>query len=310
MTLLPSDTFQMLHLLLQQTFGSDVQVEACQVVNDHQDYWALIVQLRQPSIKVSVKLAGPNAPSPYSFDRTALLHRLVTQHTSIPMPDIVAVDTSYRQWPWRYLIKTYLPGQEWAVVQPNLTADELADAYTQIGKAVAELHSLSFPGFGDVSADGTVQAADSFLTALAQRVQRHIASPRLVQCALSVLESRASLFKLVEARLCHEDLHRHNILFHQVGGRWQLATILDFDKAWAGHHEIDLARMELWHGQTGEGFWAAYEANIPLDPLYSQRRPVFQFIWCLEYAADTPAHLNDTWRLCEILGIPPITDFS
>jgi thiamine kinase-like enzyme len=177
--------------------------------------------------------------------------------------------------------QTHLPGQEWAVVQPNSPLTNCSMP-TSDRKAVAELHSLSFPGFGDVSADGTVQAADSFLTALAQRVERHIASPRLVQCALSVLESRASLFNLVEARLCHEDLHRHNILFHQVGGRWQLATLLDFDKAWAGHHEIDLARMELWHEQTGEGFWAAYEANIPRDPFYSQRRPVYQFIWCLE----------------------------
>ncbi|MBI5959260.1 MAG: aminoglycoside phosphotransferase family protein [Chloroflexi bacterium] len=309
MSLLPPNTFQMLYLLLQQTFGSTVQVEECQVVNDQQDYWALIIQLRRPSIKVSMKLAGPNAPSPYSFDRIAVLHRLVSQHTTIPMPEIVAVDTSYRQWPWRYLIKTYIPGQEWAVIHPHLTTDELIDAYRQVGRAVAELHSLSFSGFGDFLADGTVQVEDSFLTALAHRVERHIASPRLVQCALSVLESHADLFIPVEARLCHEDLHKYNILFHQVGGRWQLATLLDFDKAWAGHHEIDLARMELWHGQTGEGFWAAYEEIIPRDPLYVQRRPVYQFIWCLEYADDSPEHLKDTRRLCDILGLPPITDF-
>lgn len=266
----------MLHQLLQQTFGSDVQVEACQVVNAQQDYWALVVQLRRPSIKVSVKLAGPNAPSPYSFDRTAVLHRR----------------------------------QEWAVVQPRLTADERVDTYRQIGRAVAELHSLSFSGFGDFLADGTIQAEESYLAALAHRVERHVASPRLGQRVLSVLESRASLFNPVEARLCHEDLHRYNILFHRVDGRWQLATILDFDKAWAGHHEIDLARMELWREQTGEGFWAAYEAIIPPDPLYAQRRPIYQFIWCLEYAENTPAHLQDTQRLCDILGLPPITDFS
>lgn len=307
---LPPDTLQMLHQLLQQTFGSDVQVEACQEVNSQQDYWALVVQLRRPSIKVSVKLAGPNAPSPYSFDRTAVLHRLVSERTAVPMPDIVAIDTSYRQWPWRYLIKTYIPGQEWAVVQPRLTADERVDAYRQIGRAVAELHSLSFSGFGDFLADGTIQAEESYLAALAHRVERHIASSRLVQRVLSVLESRASLFNPVEARLCHEDLHRYNILFHRVDGRWQLATILDFDKAWAGHHEIDLARMELWREQTGKGFWAAYEAIIPLDPLYAQRRPIYQFIWCLEYAQNTPAHLQDTQRLCDILGLPPITDFS
>ncbi len=310
MTLLPPDTFQTLHQILQQTFGSEVQIKEYQIMNSQADYWALIVQLRPPSIKVIVKLAGSNAAHFYSFDRTAVLNRLIRQHTSIPMPEIVAMDTTYRQWPWRYLIKTYLPGEEWADVLPKLSADERVDAYTQIGRAVAELHSISFAGFGNFSEDGTVQAETSFLAALTQRVKRHITSPRLLRMALSVLESYASLFNIVEARLCHEDLHKYNLLFHHDDGRWQLATILDFDKAWAGHHEIDLARMELWHGQTGEGFWPAYEETIQLDPFYSQRRPVYQFIWCLEYAEDTPAHLNDTQQLCDVLGLPPITDFS
>jgi fructosamine-3-kinase len=310
MILLPSDTFQAFNLLLQQTFGTDVQIEECQVVNSQHDYWALIVQLQHPTLKVLVKLAGPNAAPFYSFDRTVGLNRLVCQHTSIPMPKIVAIDTSYRQWPWRYLIQTYISGEEWAEVLPNLNRDERHDAYAQIGRAVAELHRISFSEFGGFSEDGIVQAEPSFLDALTQRIQRHITSQGLVEMALSVLESHAALLHPDQATLCHEDLHRHNILFHPIDGHWQLATILDFDKAWAGHHEIDLARMELWHGQTGEGFWPAYEALIPIASDYAQRRPIYQFIWCLEFARNTPDHLSDTQRLCDFLGLPPITRFS
>jgi aminoglycoside phosphotransferase (APT) family kinase protein len=299
----------MLHLLLRQTFGSDVQIETYQVVNDQQDYWALIVQLQRPRLKVLIKLAGPKAAHFYSFDRTAVLNRLIRQQTSIPMPEIVAIDTSYTQWPWRYLIQTYVPGEEWADVLPKLDAHERTDAYGQIGRAIAELHRISFSEFGVFAEDGTVQAESSLVDALTTRIQRHITSSRLTEMALSVIESHAALLRLTRATLCHEDLHRHNILFHYINGRWQLATILDFDKAWAGHHEIDLARMDLWHGQTGDGFWPAYQAIIPLDPDYPQRRPVYQFIWCLEFAVNTPAHLQDTQRLCEMLGLPPITSF-
>jgi hypothetical protein len=60
----------MLHLLLQQTFGSDAQVEACQVVNDQQDYWAC-QPVTQPSVKVSNWLVQRTVP--YSFDRMAVL---------------------------------------------------------------------------------------------------------------------------------------------------------------------------------------------------------------------------------------------
>jgi aminoglycoside phosphotransferase (APT) family kinase protein len=307
---LPPDTLDTLTLLLQQTFGTRVQIKNYRVVNHHEDYWALIVRLREPSLAVSVKLAGPRAPHAYAFDRTAMFHQLVAARTSIRMPEIVGIDVSYQHWPWRTLIKTYLPGQEWAVVRPRLDQDELADAYRQIGTAVAELHQITFPGFGDITSDGTVQAETDFATALRTREQRFISSPRLIELALSVLESRAELLAPAEARLCHEDLHKYNLLFHRVKGRWTLATVLDFDKAWAGHHEIDLARMELWHEQTGAGFWPAYHALISTDPLYEQRRPVYQFLWCLEFAAPTPAHLADTQRLCQALGLPPITEFS
>jgi hypothetical protein len=33
----------------------------------------------------------------------------------------------------------------------------------------------------------------------------------------------------------------------------RLATIQDFEKAWAGHSETDLARLEFWRGMTSVG---------------------------------------------------------
>jgi fructosamine-3-kinase len=105
-------------------------------------------------------------------------------------------------------------------------------------------------------------------------------------------------------------LHQYNILFHQVHGHWQLAAILDFDKAWAGHHEIDLARLDLWDGMTQTDFWQTYQRVLPIDPLYAQRRPVYQLLWCLEYADSTPKHLADTQRVCQELNIPLVTNFD
>jgi fructosamine-3-kinase len=90
---------------------------------------------------------------------------------------------------------------------------------------------------------------------------------------------------------------------------WCLAAILDFEKAWAGHHETDLARMAFWTGMTSASYWCAYERIRAIEPLYRQRCPVYQLLWCLEYARPTPAHLCDTQRLCEDLGIAPIERF-
>jgi aminoglycoside phosphotransferase (APT) family kinase protein len=307
-TLIPHDLFLE---LLRQTFGARVELGHTTVSKQRHDYLVLLVQLRRPALKVVIKLAGPEAPLASAFDRTAMLHRLVAAYTSIPMPEVLAVNMAYQPWPWRYFIRTYIPGREWAVVRPKINDTELADARRQIGEAVAQLHMLHFPAFGDLMADGSIQGDAACLVGLKTHAQAIIKSAPLQDLFFAALESRRQLFiDDQQASLCHEDLHKYNLLFQHRAGRWQLATILDFDKAWAGPHESDLARMELWQDTMGKEFWEAYEAIYPVNPLYPQRRPVYQLLWCLECAWPTPEHLADTQGLCAELGLPRLEHFE
>ena len=100
---LERDTRALLVQLLHERFGSQVELVDMTVANRLEDYVVLLATLRHPTLSVVVKLAGPRAPYPYPFDRTALFHRLVATHTTIPMPEVLAVDVSYQAWPWRYL---------------------------------------------------------------------------------------------------------------------------------------------------------------------------------------------------------------
>jgi len=308
---LSDETRTMLLELLQSIYGSDAGIGDVKVVNQHHDYAALLLDLNNPALKLAVKLAGREAPYSYPFDRTAYWHQLVSQQTSIPMPKIIAVDVSYQNYPWRYLIKTFITGEVWADVRPQLHGEDLRRAYEQIGQAVGELHSLTFEQFGDVNPDDVQAAHGDFYTVLIERVKASIRNERIRQDFLNLLEANQSLFaNVTQPRLCHEDLHPYNILFQQSAGEWQLATILDFDKAWAGHHEIDLAKLTLWDGMTGEGFWEHYTEVMKIDDGYLERQPFYQLWWCLEYAANMPKHLKDTRRLCDLLGFPPIEQFE
>ncbi len=297
--------------LLRQTLGTKAEVIRYKIANQHHDYLVLVVQLRRPSIEVVVKLAGPEAPLACPFERTATLHRLVAARTTIPMPEVLAVNTSYQTWPWRYCIKTHIPGQEWAVARQQMNGEELSSAYRQLGSAVAQLHTIRFPAFGELADDGSVQGDETYFTGLTEHARSSIKNAHLRDLFLSVMEKQRDLFSDARhASLCHEDLHKHNILFQHRQGQWHLATILDFDKAWAGHHETDLARLEFWEGMIGNEFWESYEAMCPVEPLYEQRRPIYQLLWCLEYARPTPGHLADTRRLCAELGLPSLERFE
>jgi aminoglycoside phosphotransferase (APT) family kinase protein len=307
----PASIHEQLLPLLKQVIGSTVELVGYEVGNRHHDYLVLLAQLQYPSLKVVVKLAGPEAPLACPFDRTATLHRLVAERTTIPMPEVLAADVSYQHYPWRYFIKTHVPGHEWAVVCHRMNPAELSDAYRQLGEAVAQLHAIHFPTFGELSPAGEPPHEAPFLDALQRRADAFIHSARLRDLLFFVLERDAHLFANVQqASLVHEDLHQHNILFEQRGGQWHLATILDFDKAWVGHHESDLARLDLWRGMTSDAFRQGYQTIQSIDPLYPQRRPIYQLFWCLEYAQNSLEHLADTQRLCLELGIPAIEHFD
>jgi fructosamine-3-kinase len=319
--------------LLREVLGAQAIILDCVTLRQRDDYVVLRLTARLPgpgrlAIPLLVKLAGPHAPLAGAFERTARLHEIVRSQTTVPVAEVLAADASYARWPWRYLVTTILPGREWAAVRPTLDAAALADVHAQLGDAVGQLHAIRLPAFGDVPDDPST-AADTDLAdtasptrpprpaplarpptrlpwpeALAARARAMITHPALLDTFLDVLEARADLLSDVrDARLCHDDLHGHNLLLRYVEGRWRLSGILDFDKAWAGHPETDLARLELWRGMTAPSFWPAYRAHQPIADDYPLRRPLYQLLWCLEYGRRTPAHLADTRRVCHDLGL-------
>jgi fructosamine-3-kinase len=290
--------------LLKYGIGSRVELIYFEIIKERDDYLVLAAQLCHPECKVTVKLAGPQTSYPCQFDQIAAIYQLVNQRCEIPIPEVIALDISYQKWPWRYLITTYLAGEEWATTRLHMDVDQRRRAYRQIGEIVAIIHSQQFPIFGEITVDGSVLAKTPFLEALKERASARIFDTNLYQLFLSTLERYDHLFDNVnDACLCHEDLHHYNILFSQGQGGWVLSGILDFDKAWSGHHEIDLARMEFWRGMTTQDFWNAYQEKISISPMYQQRKLIYQLLWCLEFAQSTEEHIKDTQEVCLQLGV-------
>jgi len=299
--------------LLRPVLGAHCHVDDYTVVREADDYAVLLVDLAAPPRRVVVKLAGPRAALSCPFDRTAAINHLARDHTTVPTPEVLAADVSYRDWPWRYLVTAYVEGATWAEAGPAIDATERRDLYRQFGRLVAQLHTVHFPAYGEIDADGRVVGGASVGDALIARARRRIANRRHADLFASLSRERARLFDDAPGpTLCHEDLNPSNILVRHDDGRRRLAAVLDFDSAWAGNPESDLARLDLWQsgaypGLMKEGFRAAYEATHTMAPGYRQRRPFYQLLWCLEYADASPQHAADTARVCAEVDIAPIT---
>src|SRR5262249_48766483 len=150
-----------------------------------------------PPLQLAVKLAGREAPYPYPFERTANWHRLVSERTSIPMPEIIGADVSYHDYPWRYFIKAYLPRETWATLRPHLQGAALQQAHEEIGSAVAQLHSITFEHFAF--------KRTNYYTSLVERVDASLQNNNVKDNFLNLLETNKPLFADVkQPRLVHE----------------------------------------------------------------------------------------------------------
>ncbi|WKA58557.1 phosphotransferase [Planococcus shenhongbingii] len=294
--------------IIQRHFGRRCQLREYKVLLRKTDYFVADLTLSNPSQRVVIKLAGPNAPISSSFDRTFAINQQVWKQSGIPTYEAIAFDMSHETVPYRYLLMSHVEGQLWSDIKKQVAPEEFRAIYRDFGWAVAQIHSISYNSFGEIGSKGEVIATETnYASALSRRATQRIRNPRHQEMFLSLLQQNKGLFNEINSpRLTHEDLNPGNILLTNHDGKWQLAAVVDFDSAWAGGFESDLARLELWRGMVGKDFFEEYQTINPIPVNYPQRRLLLQLLWCLEYADPSQRHYQDTKRICGKLGIAPI----
>lgn len=307
--------------LAREVFGAKCRVIAWHPVSHgDEEHPIVFATLVFPARVVVLKLADPRSSRP-PFAREAAIQRRVARDTSVPVCEVLAVDDSCQRFPWRYLMMAHAPGIHWRDGLADMSPRACYRIFRQLGEATAALHSLRCPRFGAVETSPLTplprgEGNQSYLDALLARAQRRIPSPQHADLFAAVLEAHASYFAdITEPRLTHDDLNPGNLLLVPADDEddgddeddWRISAVLDFGSAWAGCPESDLARLDLWRDMMGDGFREGYTAARPIADGYEARRPIFQLLWCLEYARPTPEHHADTARICAELGIPPVT---
>jgi aminoglycoside phosphotransferase (APT) family kinase protein len=260
----------------------------------------------RPARRLVVKLVGRSEQPRLDLERTAAV-MAQARLAGVQVAEVLAADASGRLDGWQYLVLGHVTGVPWREVRPGLDGAELAHAHGQIATAVLGLQALRLEGFGELDRTGLPAGLD-LPAALRERVRLRVRRPSALALAEELLDRTAGLFAPGAApTLAHDDLHHANLLFAPGPGGWRLVAVLDWDKAWAGPAESDLARLAFWDDMTGPGFWSVYRDARPVVDGEDERRPVHQLLWCLEYDVGTERHRADTDALCRRLGLRPPT---
>jgi aminoglycoside phosphotransferase (APT) family kinase protein len=282
--------------------GSDPvrRVEALQV----RDASAVLMVTTAADVGLVVKVAAAQANDPVCFERTAVLTALA-RSTGAPVPEVLAADDSLYRSRWRYLIAEHIDGVSWRELRPRLSTSHVAAAHRALAETLLRVQSLRFTAYGELDVHGHPAVGRDIVTALHQRADLRVHDPHARATFHEVLTRDGALFASQgAATLCHDDVHRGNVLFRKSSDGWQLVALLDWDKAWAGPAESDVARMAFWDDMTGPGFWEVYPAPNADDGDAARRALIYQLLWCLEYDDGTARHAADTTRLLRLLTVP------
>ena len=257
------------------------------------------------SLPLVVKLSGPEAEHPVSYERTAMLTALA-RSAGAPVPQVLLADDSRRRRRWRYLVAEHIEGIPWRDARPQMTADQVIDAHRQLAVALLAVQSVKFLGFGELDQNGQPPAGQDLLTALHRRTDFRVRAAPARASFHQLLDRKAALFTEQVATLSHDDLHHGNVLFRPYRDGWRLVALLDWDKGWAGSAESDVARMSFWDDMTGPGFWEVYRAGVPAvaSQQMAERLLIYQLLWCLEHEDSSPRHTANTARLRRDLAVP------
>ena len=268
-----------------------------------QAVWQLIVTGAARPLVLKAATTEAAASSAVDFERTAAVSALA-ERAGVPVARVLAAGTAPAVGPWSYLLTEQLDGVEWRSLRPRLSEAGVRSAHRQIATAVLACQSIRFGSYGQLDRDGRPDD-DDLGSALRLRARLRTA-PSRIALAEEVLEREAGLFATPTQAptLTHDDLHHANLLFTMQGDSPRLAGILDWDKAWAGPPESDVARMAWWDDMTGPGFWEVYGDGARSDR-QARRWLVHQLLWCLEYPVSSARHRCDTVDLCHRLGLRP-----
>ena len=286
-----------------EAMGTQTRIGRLETIAAADTAVVLLITVAHPPRQVVLKAQHAGADTGTDFARTVAVMELA-RAAGVPVAPVLAVDTSCRAGPWRYLLQEHVPGEEWRRVRPLLDDEQVRTAHRQIAEAVLAIHSIRFDGFGELDRQAQ-SGGGTLLDGLRRRTALRIGRGDRRAVFLELLDREQPLFADPgPATLCHDDLHHGNLIFAQQAGEWRLSGILDWDKAWAGPAESDVARMAFWADMTGPGFWPTYRAVVPARPGESERAPIYQLLWCLEYDDGSARHAADTATLAGRLGVP------
>jgi aminoglycoside phosphotransferase (APT) family kinase protein len=221
--------------------------------------------------------------------------------TGVPVPELLAADTTATAFPEPYLITRRVPGLPGD--SARLSLPELLDVCRDLGRCLARLHRIAVPGFGELAPSATGpgfggphatlwEYVEAALTSLAAGLPHHERPQRRVETIRARFAPHRGLFERRVASFLHGDVQGKNL----VVAHGRVAALLDFECAQGGDPALDFRVIDYWDskreallGAMVEGYareaGSSGQAEVGPHAAFRRRLLLFELLYALERLA-------------------------
>lgn len=224
--------------------------------------------------------------------------------TSIPVPEVLVLDTTRTLIPYDYMVMNKLPGTPLIDAWDDLSTNQKQVVAYNAGAYLARLHTISFDHFGELknlglkSFGGFYEHVNDYYKRFQHQAQHYDAFSAVHhEQMMTLMESCKPLLNLPKAYLVHSDYQLENLLVHQG----EISGVIDFEWAMSGDPTWDFIAEDKWVDQcigSREMIYAGYRSLRPLDPAHDQKLRLYKALMYIE----TIAGVDDwrTWALSKL----------
>lgn len=204
------------------------------------------------------------------------IHRLLRDHTAVPVAEIIACDRTHRVLPRDYMLMERLHG----VPLTEAPAVDFDDVLRQMGGHLAQVHAITAEQYGYLGDHHPMDPMPTWAEAFADMWRRLIDDIRGVggydeseaDDMLRLLDRYLDIFdRPVPASLLHMDVWHQNILVDDTG---EVTGLIDWDRGLWGDVEIEFAVLD-YCGISEPAFWEGYGRPRDLSPEARMRQRLY-----------------------------------
>lgn len=301
-----------LEAVVRNVFESNTMLIRAEILGGGLFNTTYLLETEKPHARLVLRVAPIRQELLFDFERKMmssepLIYKLMSDH-HIPCPIVVKHDNSKTIIPREYLVTEYLEGSV-TLNSEKIPEDVKPKLWFDVGQYTARIHGITGSRFGWVNPDGSIRGSNhwaetllDYIEEIVRRISQHaVFDEPTIQIFHDLFTSNRSLFEIKDQpSLVHNDIWGPNVLAKPYDGEWQVAAIIDADRAMFADRDSEFL---LWNPDSNavRGYGRTLDMSkeaILRRHFYKLKHNFFDaYVHKVQYNNEAEYLNNKTWAL-------------